>query len=78
MESQIPDPKAEKAPRLIQVMHNSRPYTDELQAIRISPDGAIGAVVLQSNEILIYRFMDKKKELIPEKVAKKAIMVHKV
>jgi len=39
----------------------------------VSPDGVIGAVVLETNEILVYRFMDNKNELIPEKAARKPV-----
>ena len=54
-------------------MYNNRGYNEPLQAIRVSPDGVIGAVVLQNNEIMIYRFMDKNNELIPEKISRKPI-----
>ena len=59
-------------------MYNNRGYNEPLQAIRVSPDGVIGAVVLQNNEIMIYRFMDKNNELIPEKISRKPIQMHKV
>ena len=78
MEQNQADPKAQKAPRLIQIMYNNRNYNEQLQAIRVSPDGVIGAVVLQSNEILVYRFMDRNNELIAEKAARKPIIVHKL
>jgi len=73
VESKELDPKAQYSPRLIQIMHNNRNYVDALQAIRVSPDGVIGAVVLETNEILVYRFMDNKNELIPEKAARKPV-----
>ena len=60
-----------KAPRSIAITHNNRVYSDELNAIRVSPDGVIGGIVLQNNEILIYRFMDRNGDLVPEKTAKK-------
>ena len=78
VESKELDPKAQYSPRLIQIMHNNRNYVDQLQAIRVSPDGVIGAVVLETNEILVYRFMDNKNELIPEKAARKPIQIHKL
>ena len=72
------DPKAQKAPRCIAITHNNRVYTDELLAIRVSPDGVIGAIVLQNNEILIYRFMDRNGDLLPEKQAKKPVRTHTI
>lgn len=78
MEQNTIDPKAQKAPRHIVIMHNGRNYNDQLQAIRVSPDGVIGAVVLSNNEILVYRFMEKSGDLISEKIARKPIIVHKL
>lgn len=75
-QSQSNDPKAQKAPRSISITHNNRVYTDELNAVRVSPDGVIGGIVLQNNEILIYRFMDKNGDLLPEKTAKKPVKTH--
>lgn len=62
-------------------MYNSRTISDEdmeLPAICVSKDGVIGGVALQNNEILIYRFMDRKGQLLPEKEAKKPIVTHRV
>ena len=38
----------------------------------------IGGIVLQNNEILIYRFMDRNGDLLPEKTAKKPVRTHTI
>lgn len=74
----VNDPKAEFAPKIIRLTHNNRDYTDELIVMRVSQDGAIGGVYVQSNEILIYRFMDRRGDLLPERTSKKPVFVHKI
>ena len=46
--------------------------------MRVSNDGALGGIYVQSNEIMIYRFMDSNGNLLPEKVSSKPIETHKV
>ena len=44
-------------PRMIPITYNGKNYTDSIKAFRVSKDGAIGAVVLKTNDILIYRVL---------------------
>jgi hypothetical protein len=41
--------------------------------MRVSNDGALGGIYVQSNEIMIYRFMDSNGNLLPEKVSSKPL-----
>ena len=73
------DPKAEYAPKCIRLKQkNGRDYQDEMIVMRVSNDGVLGGVYVQSNEILIYRFINSQGELIPEKQSSRAIETHKV
>lgn len=74
----MPDPKAEINPRLIPILKNDKPYTDGLQAFRVSNDGVLGALVVENGEIFIYKFIDSDGTLIVDKLAKKHKKVIKV
>ncbi len=37
--------------------------------MRVSNDGVLGGIYVQSNEIIIYRFMASNGDLLPEKIA---------
>ena len=64
------DPKAELAPKCIRLKQKSgRDYQDEMIVMRVSNDGVLGGIYVQSNEIIIYRFMASNGDLLPEKLA---------
>ena len=42
-------------PRMICVTYNGKNYSDSIKSFRVSKDGVIGALVLKTNDILIYR-----------------------
>ena len=46
--------------------------------MRVSNDGVFGGIYVQSNEILIYRFMAPNGDLLPEKVSQKPVFVHTI
>lgn len=70
-ESQIPDPRAQNQPRHIPVLVDGKPYDGGVQAVRVSADGFLGALVLETMEVLIYKFIESEGNLVTEKLAKK-------
>ena len=46
--------------------------------MRVSNDGVLGGIYVQSNEILIYKFQDAQGNLLPEKISSRPIETHKV
>ena len=46
--------------------------------MRVSNDGVLGGIYVQSNEILIYKFQDSNGDLLPEKKSSNPIEIHKI
>ena len=44
----------------------------------VSSDGVYGGIYVQGNEINIYRFMAANGDLLPEKMAQRAVATHQV
>jgi hypothetical protein len=40
---------------MIPILYNGKPYMEPIKAFRVSKDGALAGLVMQNNEILIYR-----------------------
>ena len=73
------DPKAENAPKCIRLKQkNGRDYQDEMIVMRVSNDGVLGGIYVQSNEIYIYRFQSTNGDLLPEKISQKPVEIHKM
>ena len=73
------DPKAELAPKCIRLKQkNGRDYQDEMIVMRVSNDGVLGGIYVQSNEICIYKFQDSNGDLLPEKKSQNPIEIHKI
>ena len=70
------DFKAKQGPKILHLKHKNgnEIQSESIKAIRVSPDGVLGALFLEEmNKILIYQFMDNKGDLLKEKVMQKAI-----
>ena len=74
----MPDPRAQNCPRHIPILKGDKLYLDQLQAVRVSNDGVLGALVLENMEIFVYKFIDSEGNLIADKLAKKPKKVIKV
>jgi hypothetical protein len=87
----MPDPRAQNCPRHIPILKGDKLYLDALQAVRVSNDGVLGALVLENMElskaiseahkaleIFVYKFIDSEGNLIADKIAKKPKKVIKI
>ena len=71
------DPKARTAPKIIRLkLRNGTDIVeDDICAISVSSDAVVSAIFLESTqEILVYRFLDSKGNLLTEKAMQKPIV----
>ena len=52
-------------------MVDGKLYGSGVQAVRVSADGVLGGLVLETMEVLVYKFIESEGNLVADKIAKK-------